>query len=84
MGSSVFVVQHLHPLPQGDEDTKLIGVYSTRERAVAAIERLRGSPGFRQFPELVFPGKSESDEQGFYIDEYEVDLDHWTEGYETR
>jgi len=53
-----------------DEDTELlIGVYETETDAGAAIERLRGAPGFVDFP------------QGFKAEPYELNKDHWTEGF---
>mgnify|MGYP003581344561 CR=1 FL=1 len=54
-----------------DEDVKTIGVYSTRDNAAAAIQRFRGRPGFRDYPD------------GFQIDEYPLDRDHWGEGFTT-
>ena len=55
---------------QEDEDTELlIGVYRTKEDANAAIERLKGQPGFADFP------------QGFMSESYELNKDHWTEGF---
>jgi hypothetical protein len=68
---SVFVLQHVHVINDDEEDIKLIGVYSTRERAEQAVARLRRQQGFSNTPE------------GFSIDEYPVDQDHWTEGYVT-
>lgn len=50
---SVFVLQHLHVFPGDDEDYKFIAVYSSRENAVRAVERLQLRPGFRDFPDLV-------------------------------
>ncbi len=41
------------------------------------------SPGFRDYPKIIDP-LSNSDESGFYIDEYEIGKDHWTEGYVTE
>jgi hypothetical protein len=67
----VYVVQHVHSSEDGTEDTKLIGVYSAREKAQAAIERLSRAPGFSDAPD------------GFHIDEYQLDKDQWTEGYVT-
>lgn len=67
----VFVLQHLHLQDDGGEDVKMIGVYSSREAAEGAVERLRGQPGFRDAPE------------GFQIDRYSLDADHWVEGYKT-
>jgi hypothetical protein len=53
-----------------DDDTELlIGVYGTERDAKPAIERLRNKPGFADFP------------QGFLIERYEVNQDHWTEGF---
>ena len=69
--TKVYVLQHVHSLEDGEEDVKFIGVYSSRENAEAAITRLRRAPGF-------------SDAQdGFHIDEYQVDKDQWVEGYST-
>ena len=35
-----FVLHHVHRIDSEEEDVKLIGVYSTRERAEAAQERI--------------------------------------------
>ena len=67
--ASVFVLQHVHLREGGVEDVKFIGVYSSREKADAAVERLSRQPGFSDSPE------------GFHVDEYRVDQDHWAEGY---
>ncbi len=64
----VFVVHHSYEL-DGCEETKLIGVYTTRQAANEAIGRLQGAPGFRDHP------------ADFSVDEYALDLDHWTEGF---
>ncbi|MBV1776502.1 hypothetical protein KSF73_12360 [Burkholderiaceae bacterium DAT-1] len=76
-----YLLQHLHVLPHCD-DVKVIGIYSSKEAARVAVERLRNQSGFRDFPRIV---NADTDEQpdGFYIDEYVVDQDHWQEGYET-
>ncbi|MBC8236146.1 hypothetical protein H8E77_41900 [bacterium] len=67
----VFVLQHVHEHSNDYDDVKFIGVYSTRRSAEDAINRLSLQPGFKDTKD------------GFYIDEYEVDVDHWTEGYVT-
>jgi hypothetical protein len=79
---SVFIVQHLHVHPDQRECVKLIGAYSTQDAAQAAIERLRLQPGFCDYPRLIDPS-SDEEESGFYIDEYELGQDHWTEGFVT-
>lgn len=67
----IFVLHHVHHVTSEQEDVKLTGIYSTRERAEEAQRRMIELPGFRDAPD------------DFHIDEYEVDADHWTEGYET-
>lgn len=66
---SVFVLQHVHAAGGGAEDVKFIGVYSSREKANAAVARLSTLPGFAEPP------------HGFHIDEYVIDTDQWIEGY---
>mgnify|MGYP006289120251 CR=1 len=68
----MFVVQHVHLLPDGAEDVKFIGVYSSELSANAAIKRLREVAGFRDC------------QNGFFVDCYEVNKDHWTEGFSTE
>lgn len=53
-------------------DVRVIGVYSSRSAAQAAIERLKEQPGFRDFPDA------------FTIDEYRLDDDNWADGFEGR
>jgi len=66
----VFVFQHEHEL-DGCDEVKFIGVYSSEERARAAVDRARALSGFCDYPD------------GFSVDPYEVDMDHWTEGFVT-
>jgi hypothetical protein len=79
---TVFVLQHLHVLPTGEEDVKLIGVYSSLESARAAVGRLESQPGFKDHPRIVDSANDEA-EQGFHIGGYPLDRDHWVEGYIT-
>lgn len=67
--NEVFVLQHVYESQDGSEDVKMIGIYGTRANAMAAVERLGSQPGFRDHP------------KGFSIDKYELDKDHWTEGF---
>ncbi len=64
----VSLLWHVHEVG-GADDEKLIGVYRDAADANAAIERLRDKPGFATFPE------------GFQICRYELNRDHWTEGF---
>ena len=65
---SAFVLQHSYEI-DGNDETKFIGVYATNELAEEAILRLKIQPGFRDRPE------------DFHISEYEINKDHWVEGY---
>jgi len=72
---SVFLLQHLHVLEDGEESVKVIGVYRTESAAAMAVNRLKTQPGFCDHPTIVEDG------DGFYISEYPLDKDHWPEGY---
>ena len=80
--STVFVVHHLHVHEDGTECAKMIGVYRSRTDAEHAVGRLAMQPGFRDFPKILDPLRDDV-ESGFYIDEYKIGEDHWTEGYAT-
>jgi len=67
---SMFLLQHSYARREEDEDeVKVIGIYSSRREAETTIERYRGLPGFREYPDC------------FYIDEYEIDRNYWEEGF---
>jgi hypothetical protein len=54
------------------ETIKLIGIYSSRKKAVDAVTKYQQRPGFSEHP------------FGFSIDEYQIDQDYWEEGYITK
>jgi hypothetical protein len=58
----------LHSLPETGK-VKVIGIYSSRALAQEAEERSRLLPGFADEPD------------GFAIEQYEVDKDHWPRGF---
>ena len=68
---------HVPPDAGTRGDHLLIGLYSTRAAALAAVARLSAEPGFADHPELV----DDTDDSGFFVEPYTVDEDHWTEGY---
>ena len=66
----IYPLCHEYELDDGELETKDLGTYSSREKALEAIERYRVLPGFRDWPD------------GFKIYESVLDLDAaWTEGY---
>jgi hypothetical protein len=69
--TTVYVLHHVVREFEDDEDAKLIGVYSTEDEARSAIARLADQPGFSDYPD------------GFQIDAYPVNKDHWIEGFVT-
>lgn len=66
----VYVLEHSYELDECDE-SKLIGIYSSKQAAQDAITRLQSQPGFRDYPD------------NFTIDRYVLDQDHWKEGFIT-
>lgn len=68
---TVYVLQHVRSDDEYGDDAKVIGVYRSRGAADAAVSRLRDLPGFLKHPE------------GFQIDAYPLDQDHWCDGFVT-
>jgi hypothetical protein len=66
---SVFLLLHVRQDGPDDEDIKAIGIYTTKEKAEKTIEKFKKLPGFKDYPD------------SFYIPEFELDKDHWTEGF---
>ena len=58
----------IHSLP-GTGKVKVVGIYSCKLLAEAAEQRSRALPGFRDEP------------NGFTIEQYEIDKDHWSRGF---
>jgi hypothetical protein len=56
---------------QDGDDVKLLGVYSTEQKARESLARARELPGFRDEPDC------------FLIDPYTLDKDDWAEGFVT-
>ena len=69
-GPTVFLLWHSYEL-DGEEESKLLGVYASEESAHARIGRARDLPGFRDPPD------------SFVISKYIVDRDEWREGFVT-
>jgi hypothetical protein len=69
---TLFVVFHEHDTEIISDTSKLIGIYSSREKAMDAVVRYQQKPGFSDYP------------LGFSIDEYHVDEDYWKEGFITE
>lgn len=68
---SIYVLYHMLPLADGEEEDRLIGVYSSKERAMQKQTSLRDQPIFRDAPD------------GFCIDQCALGKDCWTGGYVT-
>ena len=68
----VYLLQHMYEY--GDnlqhEEIKTIGIYSSRQKAEKVVDIYQDLPGF-----------STRGVECFYIDEYEIDQDHWSEGF---
>ena len=66
----VFILWHHYPDDLEDGNAKLLGVYSSRE-----IAEKRRDEKYRHLPGLA------RGEGKFSIDQYEIDQDHWNEGF---
>jgi hypothetical protein len=70
MSDMVHLLWFAKEMPEGEDDVELlIGVYSSEAEAKAAIERVKNKRGFREFQE------------GFQISPYQLNRDHWDEGF---
>jgi len=69
MDEKVQLLWFVQEQESGEDTELLIGVYETEGDAEAAIRRLKGKAGFVDFPD------------GFKAVQYEVNKDHWTEGF---
>ncbi len=78
--ASVFVLQHCSTDESGNDDVKMIGAYKSQTEAESAVARLHRMPGFSDSPAILDPRTGEGT-SGFTIDEYELNKDHWTEGF---
>ena len=67
---TVYLLWHTHILDD-EEDSKLIGVYSSQELAEEKIVEYRSVEGFKNNPD------------DFEIASYQLDQDFWTEGFVT-
>jgi hypothetical protein len=68
--NKVFILEHTYEIDDRDE-TKFIGVYSSKTLAESAINRLKNQPGFKDRQDC------------FVISKIELDKDNWTEGFVT-
>ncbi|EFB74874.1 DUF7336 domain-containing protein [Subdoligranulum variabile] len=71
MRQEVYVLQHSYALQNGCDETKLLGVFSSEDKAQQAIEMYRTLPGFCEHS------------QDFHLDKYLLDERYWTEGFFT-
>ena len=70
MMKQVFILWHHYPHHPDDHNAKLLGVYSSREIAEERRDKkYKHLPGFSR-------GEGE-----FTIDPYELDQDHWNDGF---
>ena len=72
MMGNVYLLQHTYFYGDNDEheETKILGIFDSRDKAQAAITQYIELPGFKDF----------SDEC-FSIDEYQLNKTEWAEGF---
>ena len=69
---AVYILQHSYEVGEDGQfdEMKMIGVYSSRESAEKTIVRYKMLSGFKDYPISCF-----------YISKYEIDTDHWADGF---
>jgi len=67
----VYILHHTHSLYEDNDDIKLIGVYSTYQKATEAQIKLESVVGFKEHLD------------GFSIEEYDLNVSSWQEGFVT-
>ncbi|HMI97957.1 MAG TPA: hypothetical protein VK479_15720 [Micropepsaceae bacterium] len=67
--TTVYVLWHTYQKTSGDDEEKLIGIYSTEGNARTIIERIKSKPGFRDHP------------TGFQVVPVTLDQSEWLEGF---
>lgn len=65
--ASVFLLQHSYEIDEAEE-TKIIGIYSSRNKAEQVVEKYKNIQGFNDYPDC------------FFVDQYTIDKDNW-EGF---
>ena len=65
----VFLLQNSYEKNNGFEETKIIGIFSTYQKAEETIVEYRIKKGFVDHPD------------DFFIDEYLLDEKNWSEGF---
>lgn len=72
----VYLLQHSYEYEVYEDiktsETIIIGIYNSQEKAEEVKSKFKIKQGFNRFSE-----------DCFYIDEYELDKDHWIEGFVT-
>lgn len=69
--TKVYLVHHTREVDEESDDIKLVGIYSSEEKARQAIAQLREQPGFRDH------------QDGFELGEATLDHTEWAEGFLT-
>lgn len=65
-----YLLEHSYEDERGFDIYKTLGIFSTREKAEAAQDMYSKKPGFRDYPM-----------DCFCIDEYPINVGHWTTGF---
>jgi hypothetical protein len=74
---TMYLVQHVVHCGE-NESIKVIGIFTSKKLAIAAIKTIKLKPGFRKNNKLV---KDPSNRNGFYIDVYRVNDLNWKDGF---
>jgi uncharacterized protein YdaU (DUF1376 family) len=69
MTAYIYLLSHDYETPTSLDNGALLGIYASEADARKAKEQLVLMPGFNEHP------------NGFHIDRYKINEDHWTAGF---
>ena len=68
---AVYLVQHSYELNEGENETKIIGVFSSLKKAQLIINKYRTIKGFKRY------------QNEFHVDKYRLNENWWKDGFIT-
>jgi hypothetical protein len=75
----VYLLYHLHHLPNRNQQVLFVGAFGSRRSALRAITKLRRLPGFRSSPKLRDHRTDRGN--GFNINRMRLGECNWAEGF---
>lgn len=65
----IYILEHVIPKLDGEDEMKMLGVYSSRQKARDAVKKYKRLPGFKRYP------------RNFCVSRSEINKMEWAEGF---